>query len=75
MLIKFLFNYKLIQFKDNAFGVRRGWIFYGFKDFVCTPGLNYWWGVNSEFFKDCSTSESDARSYYNKVTYNYRFLH
>jgi hypothetical protein len=49
-----------VRFPDGKWGVRYGWVYHTWRDFQCPQ---YTWGTRSEFFRDCQTSEANARRY------------
>lgn len=48
---------KLVKFEDDTWGIRMFSVFgYRYFDFD-----GYWWERHSQWFKDCKTSEEEAR--------------
>ena len=45
---------KVVQFRDGKYGVRKGLLFYRFRDMV-HPWC--WWSADSEYFRDCKTDD------------------
>lgn len=44
-------NLRLVQFSDGFYAIRKGWIFYSYKD-LCSRDI-FWWTKGDIHFKDC----------------------
>lgn len=43
-------NLRLVQFSDGFYAIRKGWIFYSYKD-LCSRDI--WWTKGDVYFRDC----------------------
>lgn len=56
-------NYKLVQWDDGMYGVRKGWLFHRFKDFSTRNDL--WWELGNRWIIDCKTPKEKAEEFFN----------
>lgn len=57
-------NIRLVKFPCGNYGVRRGWLFHKYYDFV-GGGLYQWRGLGDKYFSHCKVSYEDALGLYN----------
>jgi hypothetical protein len=61
-------NIQLVKFEDGTWGVRKGWVFFKFRD------LRYWesqwYNKNSRMYKECRGEEKQAKRAYEVVMDN-----
>jgi hypothetical protein len=56
-------NYKLIQFSDGSYGIRRGILSYSYYDFLSSVINRHWWSCSDKWYKtDCRTTKENAMS-------------
>jgi hypothetical protein len=48
-----MWNIKVVQFANGKYGIRRGWFFHEYRDFVHA----FWWPLDSKYIHDCMSED------------------
>ena len=54
-------NITIVKFVNGNWGIRRGWLFYTYKDLKSNK---YWWSRKDNYYTDCQGTEKRTKQVY-----------